>query len=67
MLKKETEELLLSITKNFATLIEPTQTKPQETQEFNGIHNYFVEGSQRLCMATTVIFSQFNQDLMIIL
>ena len=32
--KNETEELLIPITKNRATLIEQTQTKPQETLEF---------------------------------
>ena len=32
--KNETEDLLLSITKNCETLIEQTHTKPQETLEF---------------------------------
>ena len=32
--KNQTEDLLLSITKNCETLIEQTQTKPQETLEF---------------------------------
>ena len=32
--KTETETLLLSITKNFETLIKQTHTKPQETLEF---------------------------------
>ena len=32
--KNETEDLLLSITKNFETLIQQTHTKPQETLEF---------------------------------
>ena len=32
--KDETEDLLLSITKNCETLIEQTHTKPQETLEF---------------------------------
>ena len=32
--KNETEDLLLSITKNFELLIEQTHTKPQETLEF---------------------------------
>ena len=32
--KNETEELLLSITKNFETLIEQTHRKPEETLEF---------------------------------
>ena len=35
--KNETEDLLLSITKNFETLIEQTHTKPQETLEFKMI------------------------------
>ena len=35
--KNETEDLLLSITKNCETLIEQTQTKPQETWEFKVI------------------------------
>ena len=35
--KNETEDLLLSITKNCETLIEQTHTKPQETLEFNMI------------------------------
>ena len=33
----ETEELLLSITKNCETIIEKTHTKPQETLEFKMI------------------------------
>ena len=33
----ETEDLLLSITKNCETLIEQTNTKPQETLEFKTI------------------------------
>ena len=32
--KKETEDLLLSITKNCETFIQQTHTKPQETLEF---------------------------------
>ena len=32
--KNETEDLLLSITKNCETLIQQTHTKPQETLEF---------------------------------
>ena len=32
--KNQTEDLLLSITKNCETLIEQTHTKPQETLEF---------------------------------
>ena len=32
--KNETQDLLLSITKNCETLIEQTHTKPQETLEF---------------------------------
>ena len=32
--KNDTEDLLISITKNFETLIENTKTKPQETLEF---------------------------------
>ena len=32
--KNETEDLLLSITKNYDTIIEQTHTKPQETLEF---------------------------------
>ena len=32
-LKNETEDLLLSITKNWETFIRQTQTKPQETLE----------------------------------
>ena len=32
--KNETEDLLLSITKNFETLIKQTHRKPQETLEF---------------------------------
>ena len=32
--KNETENLLLSITKNFETLIEQTHRKPEETLEF---------------------------------
>ena len=32
--KNKTEDLLLSTTKNCATLIEQTHTKPQETLEF---------------------------------
>ena len=32
--KNQTEDLLLSITKNCETLIEQTRTKPQETLEF---------------------------------
>ena len=35
--KNETEDLLLSITKNCEMLIEPTHTKPQETLEFKMI------------------------------
>ena len=35
--KNETEDLLLSITKNCETLIEQTHTKPQETLEFKMI------------------------------
>ena len=35
--KNETEDLLLSITKNCETLIEQTHTKPQETLEFKVI------------------------------
>ena len=35
--KNETEDLLLSITKNCETLIEQTHTKPQETVEFKMI------------------------------
>ena len=35
--KNETEELLLSITKNCETLIEQTQRKPEETLEFKMI------------------------------
>ena len=35
--KIETEDLLLSITKNCETSIEQTHTKPQETSEFNMI------------------------------
>ena len=35
--KNETEDLLLSITKNYETLIEQTHTKPQETLEFKMI------------------------------
>ena len=33
--KNETEDLLLSITKNCQTLIHLTYTKPEETLEFN--------------------------------
>ena len=32
--KNETEDLLLSITKNCETLIKQTHTKPEETLEF---------------------------------
>ena len=32
--KNQTEDFLLSITKNCQTLTEQTHTKPQETQEF---------------------------------
>ena len=35
--KNETEDLLLSITKNCETLIEQTHTKPQETLEIKMI------------------------------
>ena len=35
--KNETEDLLLSITKNCETRIEQTHTKPQETLEFKMI------------------------------
>ena len=35
--KNETEDLLLSITKNCETLIEQTHRKPQETLEFKMI------------------------------
>ena len=35
--KNETEDLLLSITKNCKTIIEQTHTKPQETLEFKKI------------------------------
>ena len=35
--KNETEDLLLSITKNCETLIQQTHTKPQETLEFKMI------------------------------
>ena len=35
--KNESEDLLLSITKNCETLIEQTHTKPQETLEFKMI------------------------------
>ena len=35
--KNETEDLLLSITKNCETIIEQTHTKPQETLEFKMI------------------------------
>ena len=37
--KNETEDLLLSITKNCGTLIEQTHAKPQETLEFKMIPN----------------------------
>ena len=35
--KNQTEDLLLSITKNCETLLEQTHTKPQETLEFKMI------------------------------
>ena len=37
--KNKTEDLLLSITKNFKTLIEQTHTKPEETLEFKMIRS----------------------------
>ena len=37
--KNETEDLLLSITKNCESLIEQTHTKPQETLEFRMIQS----------------------------
>ena len=46
--KNETEDLLLSITKNCETLIEQTHTKPQETLEFKMVkpRKHFISNHQ---------------------
>ena len=49
MPKSETEDIILSMTKNCATLIEQTQTKPQEPVEF-----HLTQSKKKMLIDTTL-------------